>query len=83
LVAAASSPTGPTELYGSTTYGGAANKGSLFKISPSGIKTSLHDFTGADGHTPSAKMVLANGMLYGTTEAGGAYGKGTVFSLVP
>jgi uncharacterized repeat protein (TIGR03803 family) len=84
LVAAASSPTGPTELYGSTSYGGLYNKGSLFKMSASGIKTSMHDFTaGADGHTPSARLVLANGLLYGTTYGGGTYGKGTVFSLVP
>lgn len=72
-------------LYG-TTYGGGANGlGTVFKISPAGVETVLHSFTGGttDGAIPQAGLMTdSTGTLYGTTTAGGgANGGGTVFKI--
>jgi uncharacterized repeat protein (TIGR03803 family) len=72
-------------LYGTTAVGGAANLGTVFKVTPSGQETVLHSFTGApDGAYPYPVLVFdGRGNLYGTTYEGGAYNGGTVFKLVP
>jgi uncharacterized repeat protein (TIGR03803 family) len=72
-------------LYG-TTYFGGKGRGTVFKVSPSGTETVLHNFiaNGTDGYYPAAGLVLdTNGALYGTTLSGGAHGGGTVFQVVP
>jgi uncharacterized repeat protein (TIGR03803 family) len=47
-------------------------------------KTTLYEFSGADGATPLATLVFdAAGNLYSTTNSGGASGHGTVFELTP
>lgn len=82
-----SEPTGAlavsgTTLYGVTRIGGASNLGTIFRITPAGIFTALHDFTGSNGARPAGGLFLhSNGLLYGTTEFGGAEGFGTAFSL--
>ena len=43
-------------LYGTTYYGGANAKGTVFKISPSGALTTLHCFTAADGANPQTTL---------------------------
>ena len=70
-------------LYGTTPFGGAANAGIVYKISPAGQETILYNFTGgADGANPFAGVVMdAAGNLYGTTNNGGAAGAGVVFKL--
>jgi len=66
------------ELYGTTYSGGAASKGTIFRMSPAGALTSLHSFTGPDGQNPIGGLVLARqGGLLGTTFVGGAYGQNT------
>ncbi len=81
-------------LYGTTTFGGAKQSGTVFRITPGGILTSLYSFcaqTGcADGASPAVGLVLAtNGNFYGTTQYGGAScvraigGCGTVFEITP
>jgi len=75
-------------LYGTTSYGGATNQGTVFKITPSGTLTTIHSFDGTDGLFPSGPLVQdTNGYLYGTTSQGGAYcnvtGCGTVFRMTP
>jgi uncharacterized repeat protein (TIGR03803 family) len=77
-------------FYGTTSVGGANNDGTIFKITPSGMLTTLHSFDGTDGATPYAGLVQAtNGNFYGTTAYGGAssdcYGGpcGTVFKITP
>ena len=74
-------PTG--NLYGTTTLGGAANLGTVFKLDTAGTETVLYSFTGGtDGATPRAGLVLdPSGIPYGTTAAGGASNSGTVFKL--
>jgi len=77
-------------LYGTTTSGGAANQGTVFKLIPpaksggSWTESILLSFNGTDGNGPHASLIMdGGGNLYGTTRAGGAYGDGTVFELLP
>jgi uncharacterized repeat protein (TIGR03803 family) len=72
-------------LFGTTAFGGTANCGTVFKLSPSGEETILYNFTdtaGVDGGAPYAGVTLdASGNIYGTTGWGGAGGYGTVYKL--
>ena len=70
-------------LYGTTEYGGIYGYGTVYKLSPSGTETILHNFdlNGADGAYPVSRLVMYKGNLYGTTASGGAYGDGTMFEV--
>jgi uncharacterized repeat protein (TIGR03803 family) len=69
-------------FYGTTYYGGIHNEGTVFKITPAGVLTTLHSFDGTDGYDQIGVLFQAtNGTFYGTTVSGGANGDGTVFSL--
>jgi uncharacterized repeat protein (TIGR03803 family) len=62
-------------FYGTTSGGGANSNGAVFRISPSGITTTIHSFcsqTGcSDGSDPLGALIQAtDGNLYGTTESG-------------
>jgi uncharacterized repeat protein (TIGR03803 family) len=77
-------------FYGTTFYGGAFEpKGTVFRISPRGILTTLYSFcaqqsTCPDGSNPGAGLALAtDGNFYGTTGSGGANGAGTIFKITP
>jgi uncharacterized repeat protein (TIGR03803 family) len=93
-------------LYGTTEFGGfqsdsclqfsstSGGCGVVFKLSPGGTETVLHQFTGgADGGNPLAGLMRdAAGNLYGTTVVGGTGpfncaagngGCGVVFKLSP
>jgi uncharacterized protein (TIGR03437 family) len=87
-------------FYGTTQYGGANNCqsdgtpgcGTIFKITPTGVLTTLHSFSVTDGANPDANLVQGvDGNFYGTTPEGGsgncqsAYnnGCGTVFKITP
>jgi len=70
------------ELYGTTYAGGASGAGTVFKITPDGELTILHNFDGNDGGLPGAALVLGvDGEFYGTTQLGGSYGDGSVFKI--
>src|SRR5208337_3621649 len=65
-------------LYGTTGYGGANNRGTVFKISPQSpyTMTVLYNFCNleacADGSQPYAGLILGtDGNFYGTTLFGG------------
>jgi uncharacterized repeat protein (TIGR03803 family) len=70
-----SSPQGGVTLgtdgnfYGAAQFGGTANFGVLFKLTPNGTYTVLHNFAGGtDGLYPNSPPVQAtNGNFYGTT----------------
>ena len=73
-------------LYGTTSSGGAANLGTIFKLTPSSsgfTESVLYAFQGGnDGADPVAGLISGpTGILYGTTQTGGASGVGTVFAL--
>jgi len=71
-------------LYGTTTYGGTNDYGTIFKVDTTGGETVLYSFTGygSDGAYPWSGLVRDEaGTLYGTTYSGGTYGAGTIFKL--
>ena len=77
-------------FYGTTPAGGGDDfAGTLFKITPEGVLTTLHNFCTqppncSDGKSPSGALLLAaDGSFYGTTYAGGGNGFGTVFKFTP
>jgi uncharacterized repeat protein (TIGR03803 family) len=71
-------------FYGTTTYGGASNAGTVYRVTPQGQHTVIYSFTTgpADGQYPASGLELgSDGVFYATTTAGGAYGKGTFFKI--
>jgi len=69
-------------LYGTTAWGGANNRGTAFRMTPSGVLTSLLSFNGNNGSTPLGGLVQStNGDFYGMTSGGGTYGSGTAFRI--
>ncbi len=76
-------------FYGTTFNGGVNNGGgSVFKITPSGVETTLYSFCAqincTDGAFPYAGLVQgSDGNFYGTASAGGANRGGTVFTITP
>jgi uncharacterized repeat protein (TIGR03803 family) len=70
-------------FYGTTLQGGANSSGTVFGITPSGVFTTLHSFSGADGESPASALLEGpDGLLYGTTQGGGATGNGgTIFRM--
>jgi len=76
-------------FYGTTFSGGTYNYGTVFKITPAGRLTTLHNFrqsnpNGMGGCHPAVPLVQASdGNFYGTTTACGANGLGTVFRITP
>jgi uncharacterized repeat protein (TIGR03803 family) len=71
-------------LYGTTIQGGASNLGVVFKVDPSGVETILHTFSGPDGGTPNAGLLISSeGVIFGTATKGGKHNRGVVFRLKP
>ena len=72
-------------FYGVCKVDGANGDGYMYKITPSGTFTVLHNFNGTDGAAPEGALVqFTNGDFYGTTSGGGAYDYyGTVFKMTP
>ena len=80
-------------LYGTTFAGGSGSLcssgcGIIFRMTPAGKITTLHNFNQSDGIAPTGLLQGADGHLYGTTYAGGKYdpefcipygGCGTIF----
>jgi len=87
---------GTTSEWGLDTEGacdtGIFGCGTIFEITPAGVLTVLHTFSGSDGFEPYANLTLgSDGNLYGTTLYGGnlsvgscsGLGCGTVFKITP
>jgi len=83
-------------LYGITNTGGAGTDcyrggegcGTVFRVTPTGTLTTLHNFCSApicaDGEEPAAGLVQgSDGKFYGTTERGGVTGWGVIFGISP
>jgi uncharacterized repeat protein (TIGR03803 family) len=81
-------------FYGTTSEGGAdinvyggliVGAGTVYRISPEGQFTLLHDLNGgSSGILPVCDLCLAgNGDFYGTSSSGGLYGDGIVFKFTP
>jgi uncharacterized repeat protein (TIGR03803 family) len=72
-------------LYGTTTSGGSAACGTIFKIATSGRGYSVvYPFQcGLDGGAPMGDLLWAQGAIYGVASAGGAGNNGVVYKFVP
>jgi uncharacterized repeat protein (TIGR03803 family) len=72
-----------TFLYGMTSYGGANNLGTIFKIMPNGNGyVKLLDFAGvSNGEGPYGSLFYDGTFLYGMTNAGGTNSLGTIFKI--
>ncbi|MGA7379572.1 MAG: choice-of-anchor tandem repeat GloVer-containing protein, partial [Terriglobales bacterium] len=70
-------------FYGTTTSeGGPSNAGTVFKMTPDGVLTTLYGFKAGDGSSPLGTLIQAtNGDLYGTMQIGGGGSSGTVFKV--
>jgi uncharacterized repeat protein (TIGR03803 family) len=89
--------TGPVQgtdgnFYGVTGAGGAncvsnGGCGTIFKLTPSGVLTTLYSFCAqsncTDGYYPQGIVEGSDGDFYGTTAEGGGPGEGTVFKITP
>lgn len=71
-------------LYGTTNGGGTSSKGTVFRVTPAGVVTTIYNFSGLDGQNPDGGLVLgSDGTFYGTTRFGGTNNFGTVFKITP
>ena len=74
-------------IYGTTNAGGrlvcaGGGCGTIFRITKSGVLTTLHFFSKTDGAYPSPALIEAQkGVFYGSTAGGGVNGNGTVFAM--
>lgn len=70
-------------LYGTTWGGGAANFGTVFRVTPEGAYDTLHSFTQTDGEKSLSTLAETTpGTFYGTTTSGGPGQGGVIFRLV-
>jgi uncharacterized repeat protein (TIGR03803 family) len=83
-------------LYGTTLLGGkyacpySIACGTIFSVTTSGVKHTLHNFSAKDGIWPEAGLTVLRGALYGVTSRGGiaarciyyiSRGCGTIFEM--
>lgn len=69
-------------LYATTEYGGASDKGAVFELAHgSSALTALVSFNGANGARPFGIAVDSSGDLYGATVVGAARNAGNVFEI--
>jgi uncharacterized repeat protein (TIGR03803 family) len=71
-------------IYGTTSQGGAASGGTIFRVTPTDAFTTMHHFILSDGIDPETSspglMQGSDGKLYGVTTSGGASNGGTLYS---
>ena len=71
-------------LFGTTSHGGSGYEGTIFRITPAGVLSSVANFDDTNGCCPTAGLVLAtDGNFYGTSYGGGSADAGTVFRTSP
>jgi uncharacterized repeat protein (TIGR03803 family) len=70
-------------FYGLTGDGGVDDEGTAFKITPTGVFTSLASFMGFDGLYPSGNLLKgSDGNFYGVA-GGGSANNGILFAMTP
>ncbi len=69
-------------FYGTTGGGGTdGGYGTVFNLTPSGRRITLHSFSNTDGAQPGTLLQAPSGMFYGVAEIGGIANGGTIFSI--
>lgn len=81
------SPTlgGDGNIYGTTVFGGANGKGTIFRLTPKGKYTLLYSFCSqsscSDGANGEWLTEGADGNYYGQTYSGGSANEGAIFEI--
>ncbi len=77
-------------FYGTTEVGGSENTGAVYRLTPSGTYTVIHNFCAyennrcPEGTFPAAGLVQdAQGNFFGATQGGGSHSNGVVFKITP
>ncbi len=74
-------------LYGVGREGGAAGRGTMYRLTTTGSRSRVVSFTGtggaARGARPRGPLALVGVNFYGMTEAGGTSDAGTIFRVTP
>lgn len=78
---------GQGNFFGTTEWGGAKGRGTVYVVDSIGNETVLYSFgttkgNGPDGDAPYGGLVLDNGYLLGTTYYGGIHNKGVAFFIM-
>ena len=71
-------------FYGATSAGGTNDFGTIFRMTPAGTLTTLHQFSGTAGIADGSSPLLAlesGGLFYGTTITGGTNHHGAIFTI--
>ena len=70
-------------FYGTTQSGGNLGRGTIFRVTPTGMVTILASFGISGGYSPSIAALIPDtqGNFYGTTEHGGPDRQGTLFRM--
>src|SRR5215470_4915297 len=65
-------------FYGTTAHGGPLGSGTIFRVTPAGVLTTLV----SDQANPNAALIVGNdNLLYGMASSGGPSGAGTAFKM--
>ena len=71
-------------LYGMTDLGGTSGIGTVFRITPAGMLSTLYSFDNTIGSEPLDTLTRAsNANFYGFTQTGGPTGYGAIFEVTP
>jgi uncharacterized repeat protein (TIGR03803 family) len=70
-------------FYGTNYTNGLYGNGNIYRLTPTGVTTTLHDFHGPEGALPDDATLVqgTDGSLYGTTTRGGAYDFGAAYKI--
>jgi uncharacterized repeat protein (TIGR03803 family) len=69
-------------LYGTTTNGGTADMGVIFRLNMDGTYQVIHSFVGLEGQPDMGALMQAkDGHIYGTNSRGGEFGYGTAYRI--
>lgn len=68
-------------LYGAGSEMGEHGGGSLFRVTPGGSLTVLHQFRQADGTGPFGRLCDGGDRIFGITTGGGMHGNGTLYAI--
>ncbi|QJE97932.1 choice-of-anchor tandem repeat GloVer-containing protein [Luteolibacter luteus] len=70
-------------LYGTDIHGGDFGYGSVFRMTPAGVREDIFSFDGTQGSDPAGLTLGSDGSFYGTTQNGGPAYSGTFFKITP